>query len=144
MILPLFVGREMSIKAIEDALQGNRMILLVAQRDLNIENPEPKDIYAIGTVGMIMRMLKLPDGRIKILVQGLSKVRIREFYQQTPYFLVGIEKIAEPKIEEVTLEAEALLRSVKEQLERLIALGKVILPDIMVVVENVEDPGRLA
>jgi ATP-dependent Lon protease len=144
MILPLFVGREMSIKAIEDALQGNRMILLVAQRDLNIENPEPKDLYAIGTVGMIMRMLKLPDGRIKILVQGLSKVRIREFHQQTPYFLVGIEKIEEPKTEEVTLEAEALLRSVKEQLERLMALGKVILPDIMVVVENVEDPGRLA
>ncbi|MEK6682157.1 MAG: endopeptidase La [Nitrospirota bacterium] len=144
MVLPLFVGREMSIKAIEDALAGNRMIMLAAQRSLEVENPEPKDVYEIGTVGMIMRMLKLPDGRIKILVQGIAKARITEFIQKEPYFLIKLERITEEKPPAVTLEVEALMRNVREQVERMITLGKVIIPDIMVVIENIEDPGRLA
>src|SRR5919201_5242271 len=73
MVLPLFVGRDMSIKAIEAALAGNRMIMLAAQRSLEVENPSSQDLYTVGTVGMVMRMLKLPDDRIKILVQGLAK-----------------------------------------------------------------------
>ena len=77
MIIPLFVGREISIKAIENALSSNRMILLLTQKDLSIENPSSGDLYNIGTVGMIIRMLKLPDGRVKVLVQGLSKARVR-------------------------------------------------------------------
>ena len=85
MVLPLFVGREMSIKAINEALAGNRMILLAAQRSLDVENPQPQDIYNIGTVAMIMRMLKLPDGRVKILVQGLAKARVQEYLQRDPY-----------------------------------------------------------
>ncbi|MBI5696316.1 MAG: LON peptidase substrate-binding domain-containing protein, partial [Nitrospirae bacterium] len=97
MILPLFVGRDMSIKAIDDALSSNRMILLVAQKDLNTENPEPADLYDVGTVGMIMRMLKLPDGRVKILVQGINKARITSYTQTEPYFQVEIEKVAETK-----------------------------------------------
>ena len=144
MILPLFVGRDMSIKAIDDALSGNRLILLVAQKDLNTENPDPKDLYPVGTVGMIMRMLKLPDGRVKVLVQGMSKARIKDFVQTEPYFLVNIEKITEPRDEKLTLEAEALMRNVKEQLEKMITLGKMLLPDIMVIVENIDDPGKLA
>jgi ATP-dependent Lon protease len=144
MILPLFVGRDMSIKAIDDALSGNRLILLVAQKDLNTENPDPKDLYPVGTVGMIMRMLKLPDGRVKVLVQGMSKARIKDYVQTEPYFLVNIEKITEPKDEKLTLEAEALMRNVKEQLEKMISLGKMLLPDIMVIVENIDDPGKLA
>ncbi|MBI5199228.1 MAG: endopeptidase La [Nitrospirae bacterium] len=143
MIIPLFVGREMSIKAIDDALSGNRMILLIAQKDLNIENPEPKDLYEVGTVGMIMRMLKLPDGRIKILVQGLSKARIESFVKKEPYYIAEIQKIQDPKVE-ITLETEALIRNVKEQLDKAVSLGKVLLPDILVVVENLEEPGRLA
>lgn len=143
MIIPLFVGREMSIKAIDDALSGNRMILLIAQKDLNIENPEPKDLYEVGTVGMIMRMLKLPDGRIKILVQGLSKARIESFVKKEPYYIAEIQKIQDPKVE-ITLETEALIRNVKEQIDKAVSLGKVILPDILVVVENLEEPGRLA
>ena len=144
MVLPLFVGREMSIKAIEDALAGNRMIFLVAQKLLDVENPEPKDIYDIGTVGMIMRMLKLPDGRIKILVQGIAKAKLKEYVQKEPYYQVNIERITEEKIPEVTLETEALMRTIKEQVEKMITLGKIIIPDIMVVVENIDDPGRLA
>src|SRR5437879_12774533 len=78
MVLPLFVGRDMSIKAIEAALAGNRMIFLATQKALDVENPKPEDIHTVGTVGIIMRMLKLPDERIKILVQGLAKAKAKE------------------------------------------------------------------
>lgn len=144
MILPLFVGREMSIRSIDNALSTNRMVMLVTQKDLNIENPAPEDLYATGTVGIIMRMLKLPDGRVKILVQGLSKARILEFTQREPFYSVTIERIIDQKLEEMTIETEAITRTVKEQLDKAVSLGKTILPDIMVVVENLEDPGRLA
>ncbi len=144
MILPLFVGREMSIKAIEHSLDTNRMILLLTQKDLNIENPTPDDLYTIGTVGIIMRMLKLPDGRVKILVQGLSKARILSYSQTEPFFKANIERIIEKKPKTLTIEDEAQIRTVKEQLERAVSLGKTILPDIMGVVENIEDAGRLA
>ncbi|HUO77228.1 MAG TPA: endopeptidase La [Thermodesulfovibrionales bacterium] len=144
MILPLFVGREMSIKAIDQALNTNRMVMLVTQRDLNMENPTQEDLYAIGTVGIIMRMLKLPDGRVKILVQGVSKARVLGFTQTEPFYTATIEKITDQKVEEMTIETEAIMRTVKEQLDKAVSLGKTILPDIMVVVENLEEPGRLA
>ncbi len=144
MILPLFVGREMSIKSIDHALNTNRMVVLVTQRDLNIENPTPDDLYSIGTVGIIMRMLKLPDGRVKILVQGVSKARVLGFTQTEPFYRATIEKITDQKLEEMTIETEAIIRTVKEQLDKVVSLGKTILPDIMVVVENLDDPGRLA
>ncbi len=143
MVLPLFVGREMSIKAIEVALESNRMIFLTSQKDINIENPSPSDLYSVGTVGVIMRMLKLPDGRIKILVQGVSRARTVKFLQKEPFYQVEIKTFPDvPLI--VDLETEALMRNVKEQIERLVSFGKVILPDIMVVIENVDDPGKLA
>lgn len=144
MVLPLFVGREMSIKAIEAALAGNRIIMLAAQRSLEVENPKPEDIYSVGTVGMVMRMLKLPDDRIKILVQGLAKARIEEFVQAEPYLEVRLAQIPEATLPGQSLEGEALMRTVKEQLERLVSLGKILMPDVMVVIENLQDPGRLA
>ncbi|MBM4124712.1 MAG: endopeptidase La [Nitrospira sp.] len=144
MVLPLFVGREMSIKAIEAALAGNRMIFLATQKALDVENPKPEDIHDVGTIGIIMRMLKLPDERIKILVQGLSKGRVRDYIQSDPYYSVRIAKIVEPKPATPSLEAEAVMRTVKEQLEKIVNLGKVLMPDVMVVIENLEDPGRLA
>ena len=144
MVLPLFVGREMSIKAIEAALAGNRMIFLATQKALDVENPTPDDIHTIGTVGIIMRMLKLPDERIKILVQGLSKAKISGYIQTEPYYSVRIDKINETKAAGSTLESEAVMRTVKEQIERIVSLGKVLIPDVMVVIENLEDPGRLA
>ena len=101
MVLPLFVGREMSIKAIEAALAGNRMIFLATQKALDVENPTPDDIHSIGTVGIIMRMLKLPDERIKILVQGLSKAKISGYIQTEPYYSVRIDKITEAKAAEL-------------------------------------------
>ena len=143
MVLPLFVGREMSIKAIEVALEGNRMIFLTSQKDINVENPSPSDLYSVGTVGVIMRMLKLPDGRIKILVQGVTRAKTMKFLQKEPYYQVEIKTFTDVPAQ-ANLENEALMRNVKEQIEKLVSFGKVILPDIMVVIENVDDPGKLA
>jgi ATP-dependent Lon protease len=143
MVLPLFVGREMSIKAIEVALEGNRMIFLTSQKDINVENPAPSDLYSVGTVGVIMRMLKLPDGRIKILVQGVARAKTMKFLQKEPFYQVEIKAFPDAPAA-MTLETEALMRNVKEQIEKLVSFGKVILPDIMVVIENVDDPGKLA
>ncbi|MFA4919942.1 MAG: endopeptidase La [Thermodesulfovibrionales bacterium] len=144
MILPLFVGREMSIKAIEYSLSTNRMVFLLTQKDLNVENPAPEDLFSIGTVALVMRMLKLPDGRVKILVQGLSKARALKYDQTDPFFKAAIEKLTDQKTEPLSIEDEALVRNVKGQLEKVVSLGKSILPDIMGVVENIEEPGRLA
>ncbi len=144
MILPLFVGRDVSIKAIDHSLNSNRMILLLAQKDMNLESPSPEDIYSVGTVCMIMRMLKLPDGRVKVLVQGLSKARVLNFSQHEPFFMAEIAKIEAEKPFDITIEHEALIRNVKEQMDKAVSLGKTILPDVMVVIENIDDPGRLA
>lgn len=144
MIIPLFVGRELSIKAIDHALSSNRMILLLTQKELNIESPATKDLFNVGTVGMIMRMLKLPDGRVKILVQGLSKARVTKFSEDQPFIAADIEKITDVKPTSLSIEDEAQIRTVKEQLDKAVSFGKVILPDILVVIENLDDPGRLA
>ncbi|NWF98558.1 MAG: endopeptidase La [Nitrospirae bacterium] len=144
MILPLFVGREMSIKAIEHSLSTNRMVFLVTQKDLNVENPTPEDLFTIGTVALVMRMLKLPDGRVKILVQGISKARALRYEQTEPFFKAVIEKLSDQKTEPLSIEDEALVRNVKSQLEKVVSLGKSILPDIMGVVENIDEPGRLS
>ncbi len=144
MVLPLFVGREVSVKAIEKAISGKKLVLLAAQKSLDVEVPKPEDIYAVGTVGTIMRMLKLSDGRIKILVQGLSKAKITSFTKTTPYYEVAIEKIEEPLLSEVTPEVEATVRAVKEQMEKAIAFGKFLMPDVVALIENLEDPSRLS
>jgi len=144
MIIPLFVGREMSINAIEKAINSNRMILLLTQKDMSVENPGPNDLYKTGTVAMIMRMLKLPDGRIKILVQGVAKAKVLELKFKENLIEATIEKIQDTPPQEISIEIEALIRMVKEQLDRAVSLGKTILPDVMVVIENLEEPGRLA
>ena len=144
MILPLFVGREKSIAAVDAALAGDRLIFLAAQKEVGEEEPEPEDIFAVGTVAMIMRMLKLPDGRVKILVQGLAKGRLNKFVSLSPFFSAQVERIAEPQPEEPPLELEALMRTVRDQLTQLLNMGKALPPEVMVVVENIEDPGSLA
>ena len=144
MVIPLFVSREKSIKALEEALSKDRLIFLVAQRKLSEEDPSSKDLYKVGTVSVIMKMLKLPDGKVKILVQGLSKASVKEILQSSPYFLVKVENIKDPFLTEITLETEALMRNVREQLERISSYGKLLSPDLMFVLESVDDPGRLA
>ena len=144
MVLPLFVSRETSIKSLEEALSKDRLIFLVAQKNISEEEPSTKDLYRVGTVALIMKMLKLSDGKIKILVQGLSKASIKETLQTTPYPLVRVKNIKDPFITEITLETEALMRNVREQLERIVSYGKFLSPDLMFILESVDDPGRLA
>ncbi len=145
MILPLFVGRESSIQAVDHALgETDRLILLASQKDITAETPSPSEIYDLGTVAMIMRMRKLPDGRIKILVQGLFKARITDFEQSEPYFVTKVAKVEDTSVEEGNVAIMALMRNIREQLERVITLGKVLSPDILMVLEDIQDPGRLA
>lgn len=144
MIIPLFVGREISISAVDWALSKDRLIFLATQKDMADEEPAPESIYSVGTVAMIMRMLKLPDGRVKILVQGLAKGRISEFVETKPFFSVRIDRIVEVAAAENTLETEALMRTVKEQLSKIISMGKVVSSEVTVIVENMQEPGSLA
>ena len=144
MVLPLFVGREGSIRAVEDALASHRMLMMATQRDADLEEPGPEELYSIGTVGMIVRMLKLPDGRVKVLVQGMSKARMKEFIQREPFFRVQIELFEDQPDAEVSVEVEALIRNVKEQLDQVITHGKGIPQDVLIVAESIEEPGRLA
>lgn len=144
MIIPLFVGREMSVKAVDSALAGDRMIVLATQHDIGDDDPTPDKIYEVGTVAMIMRMLKLPDGRVKILVQGLSKVRITEYLSEKPFHSVRVEKLVDHPLQDISLETEALVRTVREQLAKIVELGKQVSPEVMVILENIQDPGSMA
>lgn len=143
-VLPLFVGRDMSINAVEKALSKDRLIIVAAQKDLKDEDPLPDRIYSVGVVSQIMRMLRLPDGRVKILIQGLKKARVKEYIQESPTFLVSAEVIEEPVITEITLEIEALMRYVKEEMERVVSMGRMVPPDILIVLDTIDEPGRLA
>lgn len=103
MIVPLFVSRDKSIKAVEEALKENRMIVLVSQKDVNTEDPQQEDLYEVGTVAIIMRMLKLPDGRIRILIQGLSRTRVDSVNSTGDHVRVQITPISEPLAPDSTL-----------------------------------------
>jgi ATP-dependent Lon protease len=144
MIVPLYVSRDRSIKAVDKALADNRMILLAAQKRQDDEDPGPDDIYSVGTVALIMRLLKLPDGRIRVLVQGVGRARITTFEEEPNHLQAGIESISEPEVAEKGLETEALLRNVKAALEKSANLGKPISPEVIVIATNMDEPGRLA
>jgi ATP-dependent Lon protease len=145
MILPLFVGRETSIRAVEESWKNTeRLILLCSQKDITAEAPAPAEIYELGTVAMIMRIRKLPDGRVKILIQGLAKARITEFVNTEPFYQVKVSRVEAQPSSATESTVEALIRTIKENLEKVISLGKVISPDILMVLEDIQDPGRMA
>ena len=145
MILPFFVGRDSSIQAVDHALnKTDRLILLASQKDMKAEAPSPDEIYEVGTIAMIMRMRKLPDGRIKILVQGLSKARITEYTQEAPYYTCKLAKLSDEVVEDTNVAASAMMRNIREQLEKVINMGKVLSPDILMILEDIKDAGRLA
>ncbi len=144
MIMPLMVGRETSIRAVDKALAKDRFILVVTQKEAGEEQPGAEDIYKVGMVAMIMKMLKTPEGRVKILVQGLLKARIVSLLQERPFALAEIEKIKEEAPGEVTPEMEALMRTVKQQFGRMASSNAMISPEVMVVLESLDDPGKLA
>jgi ATP-dependent Lon protease len=143
MIVPLFVSRERSIRAVDQALAENRMIMLLTQKDIDKEEPQGDDLYPIGTAAIIMRMLKLPDGRIRILVQGLSRANVSYVEEGNGFLQARIDALQEPEAEP-ELETEALLRSVRGSLEKAVGLGKNISPEVMQIVANLDDPARLA
>lgn len=144
MIIPLYVGRESSIRSVEDALAKNRLIFLSSQKDITEENPTAETIYNVGTVAMIMRMKKLSDGRVKILIQGVSKAKITQFSKTNPCFEVSVERIEDTPVTTAATEVEALIRNAKSQIEKIIALGRPLSPDILLVLDDVNDPGRIA
>ena len=145
MIVPLFVSRDRSIKAVDQSLSENRLILLVSQKEMEQEEPAAKDLYRMGTVAIIMRMLKLPDGRIRILSQGLSRAKVESFDEESkPYLQAKISVVSEPLLENLPVEMTALVRNVRASLEKAVSLGKNISPEVMVLMANLEDPGRLA
>src|SRR5215468_1443640 len=144
MIVPLFVNRERSAKAVDHALAENRMIMLVSQKDPNIDKPKAANHYDFGTVSVIMRMLKLPDGRVRILVQGFSRAQVEFFDDSNPYLTAKIQTKSEPQVTASTPEFEALVRNVKSTLERMVSLGKNISPDLVAIATNLDEPGRLA
>ena len=144
MIAPLFVGREKSKNAIDQSLSTNRMIILLTQKDMEIEDPKREDVYEMGTVALIMRMLKLPDGRVRILAQGLIRARIESFEEDGPYITAKLQVVHEPEKAEKTMEAEALIRNVRNGLEKATSLGKNVPPEVLIIATNIDEPGRLA
>src|ERR687885_1374670 len=144
MIVPLFVSREKSIRAVDEALAENRMILLASQKDLDKEEPAAEDLYSVGTAAVIMRMLKLPDGRIRILVQGLTRARLESVEEAAGYLRARVAVVQEQAAPERSLEVEALVRNVRGSMEKAANLGKNISPEVMAIVANLDEPGRLA
>jgi ATP-dependent Lon protease len=143
-IVPLSVSREKSIAAVDAALAEQRMLALVAQRDGSVEDPGPGEIYETGTAAAVMRMLKLPDGRIRLLVQGIARVKLEAFVSEAPYLRAKVARVVEPVATPPSEELEALVRSVKEGLEKAVALGKQISQEVMLVAASLDDPARLA
>jgi ATP-dependent Lon protease len=144
MIVPLFVSREKSIRAVDEALAENRMILLASQRDLDKEEPTGEDLYLVGTAAVIMRMLKLPDGRIRILVQGLARAQVGSVDAAGEYLRARVTVMPEILPPERSLEVEALVRNVRASMEKAINLGKNVSPEVMAIIANLDDAGRLA
>src|SRR6202165_423639 len=144
MIVPLFVSREKSIRAVDEALGDKRMIMLVCQKDLDKEEPQQEDLYNVGTVAVIMRMLKLPDGRIRILVQGVSRAKVAAVNATGDCLHARLSVMTEVLASERSLEVEALMRNVRGSMEKAANLGKNISPEVMAIAANLEDAGRLA
>jgi ATP-dependent Lon protease len=143
MVLPLFIAREGSVAAVEDALAGDRLVLLTAQRDADIEDPEPDDLFRIGTVAMVMRILRMGDGRVKVLVQGLAKASIDGFVDHERGIWAQVTKIPEDDETDWSVEAEAVVRSVRGRVEELLPL-KNLPPEVLSITANVHEAGRLA
>jgi ATP-dependent Lon protease len=143
-MVPLSIGRDRSVAAVDQALAENRLLLLLAQRDPNEESPAGKDLYQVGTVAGIMRMIKLPDNRIRILVQGLARARVEYFMQEEPFLRARIARLEEPATPAGDLELEAFQRTVRSNLEKVVELGKSVSPEVMLIASSVEDAARLA
>ena len=142
MVVPLFVGRERSINSLEVALKQEKEILLVAQKNAKVDDPAEEDMYTTGTIGGVVQLIRLPDGTVKVLVEGRKRGKVKRFIPNDEYFLVEAEEIDEWV--EVTSEVEALMRSVNSAFEAYVKLNKKIPPEILMPLAAIEDPARLA
>jgi len=142
MVVPLFVGRQKSIKALEEAMNRQKYVLLAAQREAKTNDPSEEDIYRVGTLGTVVQLLRLPDGTVKVLVEGKKRARVLRYLDEAEYFLVVAEEIEE--ICEKTTEVEALIRSVNSTFENYVKLNKKIPPEMIMSVASIDDPARLA
>ena len=144
MVLPLFVGREKSLRAVQEAVAKEGYLLLATQKDPGIENPDTDEIFSTGTVGRVLRMLKLPDGNVKILVQGCAKAKILKYTRKRSLYRVKLEMITEPTVDDISLEIEALMRNVREHCEKILVLRGEMTGDVITILQSVEEPGKLA
>jgi ATP-dependent Lon protease len=144
MVLPLFVGREKSVRAVQEAVAKEGYLFLATQMDPSIENPGTDEIFTTGTVGRVLRMLKLPDGSVKILVQGTAKAKIVNYTRRRSMYRVKVEMILEPEIDKISLKTEALMRNVREHCEKILVLRGEMSGDVITVLQSVEEPGKLA
>jgi ATP-dependent Lon protease len=142
MIVPLFVGRDKSVKALEDVMQDDKQILLVAQKNAGQDNPGVEDIYEMGTIGTVLQLLKLPDGTVKVLVEGSQRAKIVRYTENDDFFQAEAELLDD--IIEDSKNLEALSRSVVTQFEQYIKLNKKIPPEVLVSLNQIEDPGKLS
>ncbi|MBI3753545.1 MAG: endopeptidase La [Deltaproteobacteria bacterium] len=142
MVVPLFVGRDKSVKALELAISQDKSVLLVAQKKAKTDDPMPDDIYRVGTMGSVLQLLRLPDGSVKVLVEGKKRAQIKEFIPSKECFMVKVAEIAEETDE--TIETEALIRNVVKAFEIYVKLNKKIPPEMIMSVASIDDPGRLA
>jgi len=142
MVAPLFVGREKSIRALEEAMKKNKEIFLVAQKDAKTNDPTEKDIHDIGTIGTIVQMLRLPDGTVKVLVEGKSRACVRNYLPNKNYIMVEVENI--PERDDIGVETEALVRTLVTAFENYVKFNKKIPSEVLVTVSSIEEPGRLS
>ncbi|NCT67917.1 MAG: endopeptidase La [Rhodanobacteraceae bacterium] len=143
MVIPLFVGREKSVRALETAMAGNKQILLVAQRSPDIDDPAPGDLYSIGTVASVLQLLKLPDGTIKVLVEGTERAEIATFGERNG-LMVGHVRVLEPAYTRSAREVEVIGRQLLGQFEQLVKLSRKIPPELLSTLAGIEDPSRVA
>jgi len=142
MIVPLFVGREKSVRALEDVMQDDKQILLVTQKDAGQDDPSPEDLYTVGTIGTILQLLKLPDGTVKVLVEGGERASVVDFTENEEFFQAFAEILPEEDQDES--ETEALARSVVTQFEQYIKLNRKVPPEVLVSINQIEEPSKLA
>jgi len=142
MVVPLYVGREKSIAALDEAMKGDKDVVLAAQKKAKLDDPGPEDIYEVGTLASILQMLKLPDGTVKILMEGKKRVRIKNFIETTRLFTVLVEEIND--VIEYTKEVEALMRNIVSTFEQYVKLNPKIPPEMLVSIQSIDDPSRLA
>lgn len=142
MMMPLFVGREKSIHALEEAMNRGSSIILAAQKDAKTNDPKPNEIYDIGTLNTIIQLLRLPDGTVKVLVEGKSRVKIKEYIQTEKYFEIKVEELKE--VPQYPVEANAIMRSLKSTFENYVKLNKRIPPEILMKISSINQPSELA